>query len=226
MSYNQPRKIYRYQRFSARTIESLCHDHLHFADPAAFNDPLDCQPTVETDSDIDILRLLLTELISRRVKAEAVASLNNAKMKGKEALDHAKRMGDQAARSQLENIRYHSTNPEYEMSEEEAECWLLTVDIQSELLKQYDRGVCCFSGTFGNPLLWSHYGDQHRGLCIGYSLEREPKPKLRKVEYGGNRTVKTNLIVQALLKNDPDAQESLDRDILLRKASPWRYERE
>jgi hypothetical protein len=226
MSANQPRKIYRYQCFSATTVGSLCHDTLYFADPAAFNDPLDCQPTVDADSDIDTLRHLLSELVKKRVEAESVAALNKAHLKSKKAAAHAKRLGEKAAHSELANIAYHATNPEYEVSEEEAERRLLTSDIQRELLKQYDRGVCCFSAAVDNPLLWSHYGDQHRGLCIGYGLNRTPSPQLRKVVYGGSRTVATSLIAKALLENDPEAQELLDRDVLLRKAPPWRYERE
>lgn len=226
MLFDQPRKIYRYLRFSAKTVESLCHDQLHFADPTAFNDPLDCQPTVEANSDMDELRRLLAEQIKRRVEAETLASMKNARLKGNNAALHAKRLGEQAARSELANIAYHATNPDYECSEIEAERWLLTNEIQRELLKRYDRGVCCFSSTVDNPLLWSHYGDQHRGVCIGYGLNREPKPKLHKVLYGGSRTVETSLIANALLKKDPDSQELLDRNVLLRKASPWRYERE
>lgn len=226
MSANQLRMIYRYQRFSATTVESLCHDTLYFADPAAFNDPLDCQPTVDADSDIDTLRHLLFELVKRRVEAESVAALNKAYLKSEKAAVHAKRLGEQAAHSELANVAHHATNPEYEVSEEEAERWLLTSDIQRELLKQYDRGLCCFSAVVDNPLLWSHYGDQHRGLCIGYGLNRTPKPLLRKVVYGGSRTVATSLIAKALLENEPEAKEVLDRAVLLRKAPAWRYERE
>ena len=98
--------------------------------------------------------------------------------------------------------------------------------IQREILKRYDRGVCCFSATKYNPLLWSHYADHHRGICIGYSLDRVPEPKLHKVVYGGSRSVKTSLIARALLKNDHEAQDLLNRDVLLRKSPSWRYERE
>jgi hypothetical protein len=181
---------------------------------------------VDADSDIDTLRHLLSELVRKRVEAESVAALNKAHLKSKKAAAHAKRLGEQAAHSELANIAYHATNPEYEVSEEEAERWLLASDIQRELLKQYDRGVCCFPAAVDNPLLWSHYGDQHCGLCIGYGLNRTPRPQLRKVVYGGSRTVATSLIAKALLENDPEAQELLDRDVLLRKAPPWRYERE
>ena len=204
----------------------MCHDTLHIADPAAFNDPLDCQPTIDADSDIDTLRHLLFELVKRRVEAESVAALNKVHLKSEKAAVHAKRLGDQTAHSELANIANHARNPEYEVSEEEAERCLLTSDIQRERLKRYDRGVCCFSAAVDNPLLWSHYGDQHRGLCIGYGLNRTPKPQLRKVVYGGSRTVATSLIAKALLANDSEAQELLDGDVLLRKAPPWQYERE
>ncbi len=226
MPVNQPIKIYRYQHFSATTVESLCHDTLHFADPTVFNDPFDCQPTVYANSDIDTLRPLLFVLVKRRVEAESVAALNKARLKGEKAAAHASRLGKRAALSELDNIAYHATNPEYEVSEEEAELWLLTSDIQRELLKQYDRGVCCFSAVSDNALLWSHYGDQHRGLCVGYSLNRTPRPLLREVVYGGSRTVATSLIAKAMLGNDAEARGSLDRDVLLRKAPCWRYERE
>lgn len=226
MSSNQPKKVYRYQRFSAMTLQSLCHDELYFSDPAAFNDPLDCQPTVESDSDRCTLRQLLTELVKRRVVAETLVALTNARLGGVKAAAHAKRLGEQAVRNELVNIEYNATNPEYKVSQEEAECRLLTYEIQRELLKQYDRGVCCFSVSVNNPLLWSHYGDQHRGLCIGYGFDRVPKPKLQKVIYGGSRTVWTSLIARALLEKETEAQNSLDRDVLLRKAPSWRYERE
>lgn len=226
MTNNKYKVIYRYQRFTTRTVESLVHDHLHFSDPTSFNDPFDCQPVVESDSDRETLRLILAILIGRRIEAESAASLKAAQVKGEKIVSYAKNLGEQVAKSKLQELSYHATNPEYECGIYEAECWLLTSEIQSELLKRYDRGVCCFSTIYNNPLLWSHYGDQHKGLCIGYNLDRDPMPILRKVEYGGSRKVKTSLIGKALLNDDQNAQESLDRDVLLRKASMWRYERE
>lgn len=226
MSSNKSEKIYRYQRFGAATVQSLCHDQLHFADPTAFNDPLDCQPTVKSDSDRNTLRRILAGFIKKRVEAEAGVSLEAAKLKGKRSAEHAKKLGAEAARSALANIEYHATNPEHEVSEDEAECRLLSDEIQHELLKRYSRGVCCFSSSVDNPVLWSHYGDQHRGFCIGYDLNRNPKPNLHKVIYGGDRTILTSLIAKALFDNDPDSLKLLDRNMLLRKASSWKYERE
>lgn len=226
MAAAQPQKVYRYQSVSALTIESLCHDGLYFAAPAAFNDPHDCKPTVESDSEKETLRNILSELIKRRVAAETLGALKNARIQGAKAEAYAQRSGEQTARQELEDVAYNATNPEHGDNEKEAECWLLANEIQRELLMQYDRGVCCFSEVVDNPLLWSHYGDQHRGICIGYGLNRIPKPKLHKVVYGGSRTLRTTLIARALLEKEPEAQALLDRDVVLRKAPSWRYERE
>ena len=175
MSTTQPKKVYRYQAISARTIESLCHDALYFAAPAEFNDPLDCKPTVISDSSRDVLRAILTKLIKRRSAAETLAALSNARLQGGKAEAHANRSGEQGAQQELTNIAYNATDPAYECSEEDPECLLLSLEIEREMLRQYDRGVCCFSAVINNPLLWSHYADQHRGVCIGYSLARVPE---------------------------------------------------
>ena len=31
-------------------------------------------------------------------------------------------------------------------------------------------GVCCFSYNRSSILMWAHYADKHRGICIGYNL--------------------------------------------------------
>lgn len=226
MTKGAPQKIYRYQSFNARSIDALCHDQLYFSDPSTFNDPLDCKPSVACDSDVETLRDVLKSLVIRRVSGEILSSLKAGKIKGNEAGRHAQRQAEKDANSEIENIAYQATNPEYEVRVEDSEIRLLTYGIQAELLKQNDRGICCFSEEYSNPLLWSHYGDQHKGFCVGYSLDRRPKPIVKKVKYGGVRTVKTSLVAKAVLDNDIESQRILDESVLLRKAEPWGYEKE
>ncbi len=97
-------------------------------------------------------------------------------------------------------------------------------EIERELLQNYERGVCCFSESYKSSLLWSHYGDRHRGICIGYSTDRTPAPKIERVIYGGGRCIKTSLLVSAILKGDLTARRKLDRDVLLKKSTDWSYE--
>ena len=216
---------YRYRAFST-TLDSLCQDTLHFAHPGTFNDPLDCDPTIECDSDLDQLRALLDVLIRRRVSAEVLESLRRARLGGDRAAAHANKRAQTEATSELANIGDHATNPEYEVEKDEAESWLLVQEIQRELRQHYARGVCCFSRTYRSPVLWSHYGDNHEGLCIGYGTDRVPKPTLKKVIYGGNRGIKTSTLARTFVHDDDDAKADLDRDVLLRKARGWSYERE
>lgn len=223
----QPIKtFYRYRVFSTNTLESLCQDTLYFAHPGTFNDPLDCSPTLERDSSLNELRSLLSVLIRRRVRSEILTSLSQARIKEERAKAHAEKRAITEARNELANIAYHATNPDYSVSEAEAEVGLLVSEIQRELHRHYERGVCCFSTTYSSPLLWSHYGEQHRGLCIGYGLDRRPKPEMHSVVYGGSRSIRTSALIHALLHEDPDAKRKLDCDVLLRKARGWSYEKE
>lgn len=32
------------------------------------------------------------------------------------------------------------------------------------------RGVLCFSRSWANPVLWSHYGDKHKGIALGFDI--------------------------------------------------------
>lgn len=222
----QPATYYKYRGFSTNTLDALCHDRLYFAHPGTFNDPLDCSPTLERDSPLEELRNLLSVLVRRRVRSEVLASLSQARVKGEGATAHAEKRALTEARNELANIAYNATDPEYTVSESEAEGWLLTTQIERELHRHYEQGVCCFSTTYASPLLWSHYGDQHRGLCIGYGLDRRPKPEMHGVVYGGGRSIPTSLLIRALVHEDPNARRKLDRDVLLRKARGWNYEKE
>lgn len=221
-----PGTFYKYRDFSKNTLDSLCYDRLYFAHPGIFNDPLDCNATVECDSSPDELRTLLAVLIRKRVKSEVLDSLSQARVQGAGAAAYAEKRALLEVQSQLAEIAYNATNPEYTVPKDEAEGWELTREIDRELRRYYERGVCCFSTTYASPLLWSHYGDQHRGLCIGYGLDRRPKPQPRRVVYGGSRAVPTSLLTKALVHEDQIAKEELDRDVLLRKARGWGYEKE
>jgi hypothetical protein len=160
------------------------------------------------------------------VSAEILKFLNKARLRGERTIAHANKHGQLESARELANIAYHATNPDYCASVVEAEAWLLTQEIERELLKYYDRGVCCFSTTHSSALLWSHYGDQHRGICIGYGTDRIPKPELQKVVYGGSRVLSTSTIVNTFVHDDRHKKTVLDREVLLRKAKEWSYEKE
>ena len=34
------------------------------------------------------------------------------------------------------------------------------------------KGILCFSRTWDNPVLWSHYSEKHRGICLTFNVKR------------------------------------------------------
>lgn len=45
-------------------------------------------------------------------------------------------------------------------------------------------GLICFSKTWNNPVLWSHYADRHRGVCLGFKI---PDDRVAQVKYTRSR---------------------------------------
>lgn len=53
---------------------------------------------------------------------------------------------------------------------------------RAEMAKGF--GLLCFSADWCDPLIWAHYSDKHKGLCLGFDIPPEAeKAKTRKVEY-------------------------------------------
>ena len=41
-------------------------------------------------------------------------------------------------------------------------------------------GVICFCRDWNNPLMWGHYGDKHKGMCLGFDID---DIHIKEVEY-------------------------------------------
>lgn len=79
-------------------------------------------------------------------------------------------------------------------------------------------GVCCFSARPDHVLMWSHYGDQHRGICLGF--DASPPLTLfsmaRQVRYSEHRPV----------IEEPNRGKNDLHHALVTKAAFWSYEQE
>lgn len=220
-----PRRLYKYRSFSAATIELLVADLVYFADPSKFNDPLDTRPTVEADLAVPDMDEVVRRLVEARVNSELRAAAKTIRYKGPKTMDHIERLSQLQAERVLADIAYNATNPEYSDAPPAPQLRLLADRVETELLRQYDRGILALAERPTCPLMWSHYGDQHRGLCLGYSVPSDAATDLHKVRYGGSRLVKSSLVAK-MLEGRADAKAAVDAAVLLRKAYDWRYERE
>jgi len=75
-----------------------------------------------------------------------------------------------------------------------------------------NRGVLCFSASWRDPVVWAHYSDKHRGLCLGFEI---PDEHCKKVKYVENRL------------QFPRVPTLADAEVLLfTKYINWQYEEE
>lgn len=80
-------------------------------------------------------------------------------------------------------------------------------------------GLICMSKKWSNPLLWSHYSDRHRGICLGFD-----------VSYKFFEPVHYRAYLLTLEELGVDCIEELNSDhmkkIILCKYDNWKYEDE
>ena len=116
--------------------------------------------------------------------------------------------------------------------------------------------ITCFSKEKNNILLWAHYGNNHKGICLGYKLEKinTEESFFGKVEYIGIKTKKRKIILNPIEEKESNLKNSyiddkfqllnsntftmnyqeeyrIDEDIsfadiFLRKHDSWKYEKE
>ena len=81
------------------------------------------------------------------------------------------------------------------------------------------KGLLCFSKTWHNPVLWSHYASKHRGMCLGFDVA---DGLLQGVQYTKDR------LSVPYIENKPEVRldEAFVRDLLRTKFEHWAYEEE
>lgn len=82
------------------------------------------------------------------------------------------------------------------------------------------HGMICFSQNWTSPLLWSHYADDHKGICLGFDV---PAKRLERVTYERDRMAFAALDRIASADQIPT---ELRRRLLTTKFRGWNYERE
>lgn len=82
-------------------------------------------------------------------------------------------------------------------------------------------GLLCFSQAWRNPVLWSHYADRHRGICLGFDVEKG-------LGIRGVEAVKYEIDKLKLNEHQRFEQMSEDEQQLLfiTKFHHWAYEEE
>lgn len=81
-------------------------------------------------------------------------------------------------------------------------------------------GIVCFGGLLDNPLMWSHYADNHRGICLLYMPERDKSGLL----HAHHQVKYSNEYPKIRLVDLPRIGHSSIESLLLTKSVDWKYE--
>jgi hypothetical protein len=90
----------------------------------------------------------------------------------------------------------------------------------NESMRKYINklGVCSFTTNFDNLLMWAHYTESHKGLCLGFDVAQDPELFITplKVRYAPTYPVYNHLT---------DSAQIADK-VLAAKSDHWIYEEE
>jgi DUF2971 family protein len=149
-----PDRLYKYQPFTAQTLENLKDRTLWFSAAARFNDPYDCALSVhKTELTDEELSHALEYLVQRTNKRSALEARFKPNGVFTEEFRSAVING---ARDALEN---------------------------RTKVQVHERGVACLAEDNRDLLMWAHYADGHRGFCLEFDGSVEPFSKARRVVY-------------------------------------------
>lgn len=170
----------------------LTRNRIYYSDPRNFNDPFEFDRVIERLTDTD------RAAIARRIAEEA--------------------MSDKASKAYL---------PECGASRLAAR--LLAAMDQIEVNQNYSCtdslihrcGYISLCDSNDNVLMWSHYADSHRGLCLRFVCRKDPF-------YEENGSGRTGAIAYGDTIDAIEAHSSTDAALhrIFRKAACWQYEHE
>jgi len=143
MKNSFPKIIYKYRSWTNQNHKNiLLKNQVYMASPKDFNDPFDCRIT-KNYSLLDSPEKI-HKYINDGIKKHKYWLISNRKDIKKEKQKLFKRLED------IKTYQKERDNLEY-----------------SEIDKR--NGVLSMSGRWNSILMWSHYGDNHNGFCIGFN---------------------------------------------------------
>lgn len=101
------------------------------------------------------------------------------------------------------------------------------LEIDKKINEEFSQyGVLCLSGTWKNILMWSHYSDEHRGVCIEFDTTEISHQNLTPVRYDRRPSIKASDIYLWKVRRDEAAKRRIFDAHFYSKAPDWQYEHE
>lgn len=222
-----PKKLYKYRAFNNYSREALKSDQLWFSSPSNFNDPFDTTIFFDTNSFLvddlsvdqvlqNIEKIKALEKRGERWEAPLVSSPVTSS-------EHWRKLFDEACGDVPEKMR------EKLWDFFVAHKAKLNVEMMKRMSQHLRDGfsVLSLSANPTSNLMWSHYADSHKGLCIEYDFGVLDQANIRKrlclpVLYRSRQTNATRF----MSVGRADFNNLFGIYVALTKKSDWAYEEE
>lgn len=185
---------------------SILNSYNWFSNPTDFNDPFDCQ------IDLECREIPFDEYMKHYVLAKYGETL-------KEGVMYEHSFPVDAI------VDGHFTSSFRE----------LMIDFRKHVQEEVRRGgVLSLSGKFDNTTMWSHYADNHQGICIEYEPAlfngaQDIHKICSKVNYMDKKDISFNIYeLYAKCSNNQNKNQfdKLLKELALTKSDDWKYEEE
>ncbi len=80
-------------------------------------------------------------------------------------------------------------------------------------------GMVCFSSCWSDPVIWAHYSDKHRGICLGFEIQNN---RLEKIKYVRDRLP----FPQDFMNLSQELRQGVAKEMIFTKYENWQYEDE
>ncbi len=188
-----PPKFYKYRSVDgapmSRAKEIILEDKIFFASPSNFNDPFDLRPvfSLEASADRQIEDYLR---LSRKFESHLTESQREA----------------EATRVMTSSL-----------SKDNLATTTAAIQVIHNFHVRASVGVFCVSTKRDDILMWAHYADSHKGICLEFDGMQSLMAHAQRVEYSQERVP---------INPYNDANDVAMSKALLTKSSHWAYEAE
>jgi hypothetical protein len=204
-----PNSFFRYRKLCQKTIDSISENYIWLAEIASLNDPFEC--SLQFDSDKSTRLFFASKEFHLSFKKKFGKELTKSEIEN--IVTNKEPFRKYAEICKGKNIVMEIT-PE-EQLEKIQRRWLEIIEETNASIR-----ICSFSELNDSLLLWSHYADAHRGICIEYDLVEEG-PEIR-------------AFLQPIVYSDTVHKIELFEELTtlrkigstLIKSKEWEYERE
>jgi hypothetical protein len=179
-------RLYHYQRFDAAHLENtLVKGVVRFTRPSEFNDPWDRKSVFSVPEDKQEREALVQWMVSASARHGIALDTSETTRRVEELITDS-----QALRRKMDQA---------------------APEMQSQMDGRFR--VYCLTTKPACPLMWAHYADHHRGICLEIDVRQRDLCAAIQVQYG---------------KTYPTFRLDDDRDLspFYTKSSDWQYEEE